>query len=179
MRHGGRELTRYTGTVVIVRGEGEQLEAIQIKVQQLPVSWQEECERVLPPPTPPVIGKEKKPDGSFGPKYDTEDEKYRAEYATWQHRTWAKKIVDATIDKDVEFETDQGLLATDPLAYYDAIFVELSEAFSRGEIQRWLLTINSIDQVGGADVALVEEGLFPAVKRLLEVRRVEENEAEG
>lgn len=179
MKRNGQQMNRYTGTVVIVRGEHDELEAIQIKVQQLPVSWQEECERVLPPPTPPVIGKEKQPDGNFGPKYDYEDSGYKSQYAAWQYRTWAKKIVDATIDRDIEFETDQGLLATDPTAYYDAIFAELSESFSRGEIQRWLLTINSIDQVGGADVALVEEGLFPAIKRLLKVPDVEEDATEG
>lgn len=179
MKHNGQDLHRYTGTVTMVRGEADDLHMLQIKVQQLPVSWHEECERLLPPPAPPIVGKEKQADGNWGAKHDYDDPDFKRDRARWEQRCWAKKIVDATVDRNIEFETSDDLLATNPVDYYDGIFGELSEAFSRGEIQRWLLTINSIDQVGGADVALVEEGLFPAIKRLLAVRDVEEDATEG
>jgi len=187
MKHNGRELRRYVGTVTLVRDVVDDngapvlddngrptLERINITVQQLPVSWQEECERMLPPPQAPIVGQEKQPDGTMGPKYDYADPEYLKAQRSWEYKTWAKKIADATIDRLIEFETPGDLLASDPDAYYEAIFGELSEAFSRGELQRWLLTINSIDQVGGADVALIEQGLFPAVERLFQVPAVEE-----
>lgn len=177
MKHRGANLGRYTGTVTIVRQEGDDLIQINIRVQQLPIEWQRECERLLPPPVPPVVGKTYDKRGEEHPKYDEKDPKYVAESDQWQRRTWAKKIYDATIDPDIEWETDKALLESDAPAFYDGIFAELSEAFSAGEINRWLFTVNSIDQVGGADVALAEEGLFQAVKGLLEVRDLEEDAA--
>lgn len=178
MKYDGRNLGRYTGAVTIVREEADGLAQFSIQVQQLPITWQEQCERQLPPPTPPIVGK-KYVNGEEQPKYDREDPAYVAEYDKWQHRCWAKKIYDATIDERVKFETDPGLLDTNPGEFYDGVFNELLEAFSRGEIQRWLLTINAIDQVGGADVALAEEGLFQEIQRLLSLPGVEADEAGG
>lgn len=176
MKFEGRHLSRYTGTVTLVRGEGDDLHQINIRVQQLPVTWQEECERMLPPPTPPVVGKVYE-GGEEKPKYNEDDPKYKAEAEQWEHRTWAKKIYDATIDENVQWETDPKLLEDSPGSFYDAIFGELSETFSRGEISRWLFTVNAIDQVGGADVALAEQGLFQVVKGLLELPGLETDTA--
>jgi hypothetical protein len=177
MKFNGRPVGRYTGHVTMVRREGEELKQLAIKVQQLPVGWQEECERLLPPPSPPVVGK-RYVEGEEQPKYNTDDPTYVADYETWQHRTWAKKIYDATIDENVQFETPAEMLENEgAAAFYDAIYAELGESFSRGEIARWLLTINSIDQVGGADVALAEQGLFQEIARLSGVSGVEEVEA--
>ena len=178
MRFDGREIKRSTGYVIFVRGEGkDDLHEVRIRVQALPATWVDECERMLPEPMPPIVGKQWDKNGRESPKYDDKAPAYLEARARWQYRTWAKKIHDATIEPGIVWDTDPSLKDKDAGAFYDSIWHELLGAFTRGEINRWILTVNGIDMVGGADVALHEEGLFQAVRRLLEVRGVEEDAA--
>lgn len=162
MKLGGNSVERYTGTVSIVRPVGDgKYESLDIKVKQLPITWQEECELQLPPPKPPVVGKTYDKQGNESPKYDRDDPEFKRACATWEHRTWAKKIHDATIDDRIEWETDRGDLS--PSEFYDRIFGELLESFSRSEVAQWVFTINAIDQVAGVDVAFAKESLHRVV----------------
>ena len=178
MDFAGKKLSRYTGTVHIMREQGDELTDLQIKVRQLPLDWQEECEIQLPPPEAPIVGKEFDKQGVATPKRDYEDAEFVKAGRKWEHATWAKKIHDATIDERITWEADKGLLASSPAAYYEAIYQELSACFSRQEIAQWLLTINSIDQVAGADIALAEESLFRFVLGSPAVSKLEGNEDE-
>lgn len=178
MKLDGRNIARNTGYATFIKestgpnGERELYE-LRILVKAVPISWQDDAERLLPEPMPPVVGKQWDKHGNERPKYDPKDEKYLAARAQWMARTWAKKIYDATIDKAVQWETPAELLERDPGAFYDGVYEELNGSFTKGEIQRWLLAINAIDQVGGADVALAEEGLFQEIVRLGKVRAME------
>lgn len=180
MKFQGKQFKRYTGYATFVRGESrDDLHEVRIRIQALPITWQDECERVLPEPMPPVVGKVFDKHGNAQPKYDHEDQTYQAQHTQWQYRTWAKKIYDATIDPNVEWETSADVLAAEGAeAFYDRIFDELLEGFTRGEISQWLLSVNTIDQVGGADVALAEERLIQGVRRFIALRDVEAGEGE-
>lgn len=174
MKYGSDEIRRYRGYVTFVRGESkDDLHQLRIRIQTLPPTWQDECDRMLPEPVPPIVGKEFDSQGNSRPKHDPKEPRFVAEYTEWRHMVTAKKIHDSTVDPAIQWETDPALLEQDPRAYYRAIYQELAESFSGGEIAHWLVTINGSNQVGGADVALAEEGLFQAVSRLLAVPDVE------
>lgn len=159
MQFDGRRIDRYTGTTSIVRKNEEtgDLEEIRIRVKQLPVTWEEECEMQLPKPKPPVVGRVYDKQGKDTPKYDTDDPEFLEAYREWEHRRWAKKIHDATIDDRVTWETSRDGKTHEE--FYDGIFAELSDSFTRSEITSWITTINLIDQVGGADIAQAKESL--------------------
>jgi hypothetical protein len=174
----GRTHERYRGIVQFIREVDGELSAIQIRVQQLPATWDSEAARMLPEPLAKPNGW-KMEDGERVPKYDTEDPAYKKAHETWTQRMQAKKIHDSCVDDGVEFEADEALLHEDPPAYYDAIFAELCQTFSRGELNQWLLTVNAIGQVGGSDIALQEQAMFQRVAASLRISNVAEDEGSG
>lgn len=178
MQYAGKKIDRYTGRVSIGRIDEEtgELYEISILVKQLPLGWAEECERQLPQPRPPIIGKVYDKQGRETPKYNEDDPGYRAELSKWEHRTWAKKIHDATIDPGITWETVKG---DDIPAFYDGIYAELAASFSRSEVSTWMVVINGIDQVGGADILLAQEGLSRFIRDAREVQTVAGHEAAG
>jgi hypothetical protein len=159
--------------------ETGELEDYQIRIQQLPASWEKETARLLPEPVPPVVGKVFDGAGKESPKYGHDDPQYVKDRGQWEDRKAALKIRDATIDDRITWQTSEALRSSDIRAYCDGVFAELISGFTRGELNHWLLAINSIDTVGGADIALAEEGLLQLIKRVVRVPDVEEVQVEG
>jgi len=179
MQFNGRSVERYKGVVHIVRETEGVLEDFQIRIKQLPATWERDAQRVLPEPVPPVVGKVFDGAGKESPKYGHDDPAYVRSRELWEDRRTALKIRDATIDEGITWQTPVELRQTDIGAYCDALFAELVDAFSRGELSRWVLTINTIDAVGGADIALAEEGLLPVIQRLVQLSQLEAVPVEG
>lgn len=187
MKYGGQEVGRARGKFYLTRPskDGESVKIFTIHIQALEPGWAERAFRLLPEPTPPIVGerKVKQDDGTvvIEPVPDEKDAKYLKLLAHHQRMISAWRIREGTIESDdtVRFEVPFGEVSGDPTEQLEPVLAELVENTGEGELIRWARAILTIGHVGGADIAEAEADMFLEWARTGKVQGIETDKTIG
>lgn len=154
-------------TVVVLRRPGGR--DLQLTVTALPIGYDEELERGLPNPVPPVRGPLRDERGSLlreagrpVPFYDTFDPKYQAERRQAMRRRMTLMIREALRgDSQVQWETPEEKGGRSDADYADALYAEMRAfGFTEGDLAALIGAVVQASSLTEEELAKGREQFF-------------------